>query len=111
MQKEYFFGYLTQSRYIVSHLYIYTFIYSCLLLFIKVNTPHRTSTANTLLGINGTDNYPYLTVIKDHERSFITSQMSHTSVFSEQYNNYFNTRCFMHLYNSTHTCLQTTKFQ
>src|SRR6266516_6022677 len=84
----------TIQVHIVTFIYIYTFIYTCLQLFIKVNTPHRTSTANTLLGINGMDNYPYLTVIKDHARSLIAIQLSHTSVFSEQYHSYYNTRCF-----------------
>ena len=68
----------------VTFIYIYIRLHIHGQLFIVVNTPHRTSTANTLLGINGMDNYPYLTVIKDHARSLITIKMSHTSVFSEQ---------------------------
>jgi len=53
----------------------------------KVSTPHRTSTANTLLGINGTDNYPYLTVISNHDSIIVTNSIFHTSVLPEQYNN------------------------
>ena len=82
---EYFCRHLTQNKYVVSHLYIYIRLHIHGQLFISVSTPHRTSTANTLLGINGTDNYPYLTVIKDHARSLITIKMSHTSVFPEQF--------------------------